>query len=423
MAENDNKKPKKNNAIVTLDEKIKIFEEYLQTGEKIVGNTIYKGYPIGNWAIQLRKRVNDFYKGRTPKSRFKDEQLRKLKDLGLLQRQIDSTIDEKIYYLAQWRKRYPDVKMTGTNPPEDEIRKYAKSESDFEKKVEEYIRMQSYYIYIANRKNKGKLTPDQITDCKNANIKPEIFGYPQIIEDLAKVYGMETKDAYYINQNFGSIEQFVLLYRTKQLNNKDVELAKKILRSYVDVDQNLYSSNYEILLEDLYGTNNELVLYSSEEMNGVLETLTDRQKELINKRYGLENGEFKKYLELAKEENISRSGVYFIIKSALERIKKDPQNINRIFVISQKQKSHDIEDKKDVVDMLKEEIDFSNMVFKNSEKSSVEDIICDLSDKREKRDKLQEELSDLKSREGQAKELLEDCKDILGENKKIKGEK
>ena len=39
---------------VSIDEKIEILKEFLQTGEETNTNTIFKGYPIGRWEIQIR---------------------------------------------------------------------------------------------------------------------------------------------------------------------------------------------------------------------------------------------------------------------------------------------------------------------------------------------------------------------------------
>lgn len=42
---------------ILLEEKVKIFREFCKTGEKLSGNTVYKGYPIGRWSIAIRNTV------------------------------------------------------------------------------------------------------------------------------------------------------------------------------------------------------------------------------------------------------------------------------------------------------------------------------------------------------------------------------
>lgn len=49
---------------VKLEQKIEIFEEFMKTGEELVGNTTYEGYPIGQWAIQIRNSLNRMNDGK-----------------------------------------------------------------------------------------------------------------------------------------------------------------------------------------------------------------------------------------------------------------------------------------------------------------------------------------------------------------------
>lgn len=98
---------------VKLEQKIEIFEEFMKTGEELVGNTTFEGYPIGQWAIQIRNSLNRMNDGKDDKVKINPtkDQLEKLESMGILERQIDSTIDEKIDSLVEWRKRYPKIKM------------------------------------------------------------------------------------------------------------------------------------------------------------------------------------------------------------------------------------------------------------------------------------------------------------------------
>ena len=75
---------------VSLEEKIELFEVYKDTGGDLKGTTIYKGYPIGQWSIQIRNKVLN-----GNKISLTEEQLQRLERLGILERQIESTIDEK----------------------------------------------------------------------------------------------------------------------------------------------------------------------------------------------------------------------------------------------------------------------------------------------------------------------------------------
>ena len=92
---------------VKLEQKIEIFEEFMKTGEELVGNTTFKGYPIGQWAIQIRTFLNRMNNEKDDKVKINPtkEQLEKLESMGILEKQIDSTIDEKIDSLVEWRRK------------------------------------------------------------------------------------------------------------------------------------------------------------------------------------------------------------------------------------------------------------------------------------------------------------------------------
>ena len=116
---------------VTLEEKIQIFEKFNETGEELLGDTIFEGYPIGQWAIQIRASVKQLNEGKkVTKINPTEEQLERLNALGILDRRIDSTIDEKIDMLVSWMKKYPEGEIKA-EPPKYILRKYAKTEEEY----------------------------------------------------------------------------------------------------------------------------------------------------------------------------------------------------------------------------------------------------------------------------------------------------
>ena len=173
MSENELSK----RSTVKLEQKIEIFEEFMKTGEKLVGNTIFKGYPIGQWAIQIRNNLNRMNEGKVEKGKINPtkEQLKKLESMGILERQIDSTLDEKIDSLVEWSRRYPKIKITPM-ATDEELREYAKTDEEFIKLQEEYKKMQRYYEYVKYRKYQGKLNEEQIQRGKEGKIGG-VFGY------------------------------------------------------------------------------------------------------------------------------------------------------------------------------------------------------------------------------------------------------
>ena len=68
------------NVRLTDEEKVNLFEEFLaeHPGEKITSKTVYKGYNIGTYVIQIRQKI--VYK----KSNCSEEEIEKIQELGLL---------------------------------------------------------------------------------------------------------------------------------------------------------------------------------------------------------------------------------------------------------------------------------------------------------------------------------------------------
>lgn len=117
------------------------------------------------------------------------------------------------------------------------------------------------------------------------------------------------------------IQNEILMYfRANQKRNNDVFLSDSI---GFDKEGN------EISLIDVLEDNSEdyvEMINAKDNINMLkkyLTLLTDKEKEIIKKRYGLNNEEEKTQKEIAKELNISRSYVSRIEKRALTKILKE----------------------------------------------------------------------------------------------------
>lgn len=178
---------------VTLEEKIEIFERFAETKEELVGNTTFEGYPIGQWAIQIRSSINRINDGKDKKINPSEKQLERLEKLGILERQIDSTIDEKIDALIEWNKMYPDCPTFGTKHKsfvEWKLEKNAQTDEEGVQLLKQYEKLLNYYDYLKVRKSKGKLTETQISRCKEGNVRG-VFGYPESTEIIAREYMLD----------------------------------------------------------------------------------------------------------------------------------------------------------------------------------------------------------------------------------------
>lgn len=307
---------------VTLEQKIEIFEKFMQTGEELVGSTTFEGYPIGQWAIQIRTSFNRANNGKDERGKINptEEQLEKLESMGILERQFDSTIDEKIDSLVEWRRKYPKIKIVPI-ASEKELRECVETDAEFKQIQEEYEKMQRYYDYVRYRKYQGKLNEEQMAKCKEGEVGG-VFGYPTKIEELAKRYGITEKDVDYLLTKFGTLDNFYEMHNENEIKEKkDKELEKIIIKDAIDVDNNSnrgYDMLWRVLKMPKIGKN----FYSSEEMKKVIdERLTEKEKFVLERRFGLVDDTIPKDLEkVGKEINATRERIRQIEAKALRKL-------------------------------------------------------------------------------------------------------
>ena len=144
---------------VSIDEKIEIFESFFKDypEKKLSGKTVYKGYPIGHWAIQIRSQVRRQQR-EGAKISFKEEQCEKLEKMGILERQLGPTIDEKIQALVDWSEEYPKVEIALHSSKREEcLKQYVQTEQEFQTLLQRYELIHEYYQYVIARKSRRKI--------------------------------------------------------------------------------------------------------------------------------------------------------------------------------------------------------------------------------------------------------------------------
>lgn len=311
---------------VTLEEKIKIFEKFAQTGEELVGNTIFEDYPIGQWAIQIRNSINGINndKENRKKLNLTEEQLEKLENLGILERQI-ATIDEKIDSLVNWREKYPKAKIIPI-ASEEILKEYVKTDEEYKNLKEEYDKIQRYYEYVRARKSQGKLNQEQILKCKEGYVGG-VFGHSTKVEELAKKYNAYEKDIDYILTEYGSMDNFCQMYNEgKMAVIEDMEFASVILRNVVDIEgksSRVYDKLYRQIVNVSKKDKTGLHFYSLQELKNKINKLNEQEKNVLELRFGLIEGTKCRMLEdVGKIMEVTRERVRQIENKALRRLGK-----------------------------------------------------------------------------------------------------
>ena len=354
----------------TLGEKIEIFERFSKTGEKLTISAVFEGYPVGMWAIQIRSLIN--YQNRTKDVRVinpTEEQLQILQNLGILDKRIKSTVNEKIDMLVDWMAKYPNAEV-GKKIPEDILRKYATTDEEYARFLEEYKEVQQCYDYVRRRKSNKKLTRGQISRCKEGNVRG-VFGYPTQVVKLAKKTGKSEKHIEYIIINYGTMANFINLYREGELPERDAILASSMLRNVIDIDLNPDSDKFDKLYCDIVKktqNDNILEIYSSDEIRRNIASLSQSQKDVIKKRYGLLDGSARTLADISKEMEISNEGVRKIEEGALYKIRMQLAFAKRKFKKGIYDCMLDLmtDEEREMIEGLKDKLYGSDIIFRSS---------------------------------------------------------
>ena len=409
---------------VLLQEKIDIIERYLEEkNDDIDLLTVYEGKPIGVWTVQIRSQLKRGNIGINPTK----EQLEKLEELGITERKIDSTIDEKIDALIDWKKRYPDAKVISkslglqlNNEIIKKLEELAKTEgiefSEFEKK---YQKLRNYNAYVRSRASQGKLTEEQWNRCKEGELRG-IFGLSTKIQELADKLKIDEKKVTDITDHFGSIDNFIKMYTEGKLSEEQTMFYNNnLINNMIDIDCNPFEENYSRLVAAVAGVSShsfddehEFKLFSSAEIDTALDALDPCEKEIMQLRYGLIDGEAKTLKDLSKYFNITSAKIRLIEAKDLRKL-RFPRSKVRPFTFEQLKENKYISDEEiKLLSDLENDILKSNLIFKY-------DSIDDLDFSKDKFDNVRRIKEQIKIREEESKETEDDIKDIPGNIKDI----
>lgn len=361
--------------IIPLQEKIETLERYFKEGNyDINGQTIFEGKPIGQWVIQIRSQLKNNNRG----INATEEQLEKLNELGILERRIDSTIDEKIDALIEWKKKYPDIKIERKNPEKsisnetyEKLQELAKNEGEDIWDIEYiYEKIQSYNEYVIQRAGKGKLTDEQMLKCKDGNLGGR-FGFPTEMEEQANRLGIEPKKVAELREKYESVENFVKMYREGKLRERVIFYNEYLTNNVIDIDCNPLSKNYAKLLHACYNIKfldkNELLMFSSKKIEEVLENLTPREMKILQMRFGLIDGKSNSWKKIGKYYGFTQEKIKYIEGQALRKL-RHPNNIKQIRTIkisSLKESEYITDEERKLLNDLENDIWNSNLIFQH----------------------------------------------------------
>lgn len=312
----------KDRTFIPLAQKIEIFREYFSSakpGTRLTGNTVFKEYPLGVWAIRLRSEYKN--KNRT----FLPDDLSFLIDSGILDRQIEATIDEKIDALIEWKANHPDIVLSYAN--DNYINNYLASREDIGEKeknklLEYYKKMQRYLAYVKHRTYEKKLTKTQLNKLKNANFDTS-YGYSDEIEQLALKYRIRPSKIKYILDKYGSMDKFITKYRDGKLK-EDLNFFRRVFN--IDYE----NANMDDLVYELYinatASKYSTVFYSGKYLETVISTLEERMQQILIAIYGLDTNSKKTQTLLGQEFNISQQYVGIQKNRGLRKLRSNGHN-------------------------------------------------------------------------------------------------
>lgn len=146
-------KVRKYSAPVSVNKKVEMILAFVKTGQELTGNSVYNGHPVGAWAIGIRSHYNT-----NKPLALTETEIKQLEEAGILERQFESTIDEKIQELVAWNNQYPMAKVFNAYDDISHIlRSYSHSNEEYQQLLSKYEKLQKYYNYVRDRRIRRKL--------------------------------------------------------------------------------------------------------------------------------------------------------------------------------------------------------------------------------------------------------------------------
>ena len=313
-----------------VEEKLELIIKCAKTGEEITGQTIYQGKPIGKWLIQYRKLIS---KGKLKPS---NEILKQLTELGLLDKKIDSNLEEKIQELIEWNKQYPFAQVT--NLSGNMLRRYTNSDEQYQELLKKYERMQGHYAYIRTRRSQGKLSEKHEEMCKEGNIRG-VFGYPSTTIDLSRKYGLNLEKIDYILSKYGNMKNLVTAFVNGKLDDEDKRLLGENFNTFIDISKQgdirhikfaQYFARHIKNAPIMEAHNNGIKFFDGTKIPELISRLTKKGAEITNMKFGFIDGNEIQAKDIAEMFNVTVQAINSNMKKSFLKLARY-ENINPTF--------------------------------------------------------------------------------------------
>lgn len=291
MSNNNEKRKVLKSEPVDIKTKLKIMKEFKKiTGEEIKGDTVYKGYNIGIWQLNLR---NKYLHGKLNIDKELEKKFVKAGILGERKRARQTTDLEKYNMLVEFHKENPKAKIETKT-----VDKHGNPIGELR-------------CWLQTKINRGTtdLTEEQISELKKYKY---LRKNEKEIKELCKKYHITSALAKEILEICDSIEKFVKVYKQglaklehNRINRRGIILSENDL----SVKQ---KQKYLWLMEDIFG---EDVLKDcskfivEEDIKEALDKLSPKEKVIILERYDTSYRKRQTYENIAPKLNITGTRV------------------------------------------------------------------------------------------------------------------
>ena len=351
---------------LSIDEKIDLFEKYINENENgIIQDTVYEGYPIGTMLAQMRRDIRK----EINIQRYSPDQIKKLTEMGILEDKHESTIDEKVARLEAFCINNSELWLHSKNADTDIEKFYLADIDEQERKniIEQLNLARKDYEYIYHRKIDGKLPDEYAERLRKAGVGKS-FGYKDEIEDLGRQYEKNLRSnnnysedkikdevayikkyLYSKDMKFGGLDKYRKAF-VEALINRDREQMEKIMPGGYD-EKNFLITQFDVSSPDFinqtglgdlvsltfgedtrdfkyYGLHEMRVLNGKDIKDKVLSSLTEKEAEVLDLRYGLTGGKCTRE-DVGIKFNCTKERIRVIEEKALKKL-RHPSRSNKI---------------------------------------------------------------------------------------------